>query len=408
MKPARRYDARRLQVRRKALAVQFGLGGLMIATWLSRSPAVRDLLGAGPAEMGLLAFAMALGAIGGLGISSAVIAAVGPRRTIGVGMAAMPVALAVTGVLVTVGGSVALAALPLAGFGFLHGLCDVALNVDGAGVERELGRTLMPQLHGAFSFGTMAGAGSGAVAEALGVPVAAHCAAVSVLSLAASLAALRNGNPGPTPGTGPPASPAGPSRPGRRAAVWLEPRTLLIGLIVLGMAFAEGAANDWLPLAMVDGRGVSYATGAFLLGLFLTAMTVGRMAGGAVLDTFGRVRVLQGSAALAAVGLLTVVFVPIPLLIGAGVVLWGLGSALGFPIGMSAAADDVAVAPERVSAVATVGYVAFMAGPPLIGFLGEEVGLLRALAVVLVLVALSSLVSGAAAPSRRPGDSPAS
>jgi len=79
-----------------------------------------------------------------------------------------------------------------------------------------------------------------------------------------------------------------------------------------------------------------------------------------------------------------------------GIVLWGLGSALGFPVGMSAAADDPRTAAARVSAVATIGYCAFLIGPPIIGVLGEQVGILRALLVVLVLVVAAGLASGAA------------
>ena len=179
-------------------------------------------------------------------------------------------------------------------------------------------------------------------------------------------------------------------------AIWLEPRTLLIGLIVLGMAFAEGSANDWLALAMVDERNASYATGALLFGAFTTAMTVGRLAGGPILDRFGRVPVLRASAALATVGLVIVIFVDQPVLMVAGIVLWGLGASLGFPVGMSAAADDPAKAAARVSAVATIGYLAFLAGPPLIGVLGDSIGLLRALLVVLVLIVVAGLVSFAA------------
>jgi MFS family permease len=81
-----------------------------------------------------------------------------------------------------------------------------------------------------------------------------------------------------------------------------------------------------------------------------------------------------------------------------GAALWGLGISLGFPVGMSAAGDDPRRAAGRVSVVATIGYVAFLAGPPLIGFLGEEVGTLRALTVAGGLVALGLLVSGALTP----------
>ncbi|RQW86067.1 MFS transporter, partial [Micromonospora globispora] len=69
-----------------------------------------------------------------------------------------------------------------------------------------------------------------------------------------------------------------------------------------------------------------------------------------------------------------------------GVALWGLGASLGFPVGMSAAADDEDRAPARVSVVAVIGYTAFRGGPPLLGLLGDHVGTLRALLVVPVLL----------------------
>jgi cyanate permease len=105
---------------------------------------------------------------------------------------------------------------------------------------------------------------------------------------------------------------------------------------------------------------------------------------------------LRGSFLLATVGLLILFFVPNPWVAAFGAILWGLGSALGFPVGMSAAADDPKTAAARVSAVATIGYLAFLVGPPAIGFLGDLVGLLNALLVVLVLVAIGAIVSNAA------------
>ena len=126
-----------------------------------------------------------------------------------------------------------------------------------------------------------------------------------------------------------------------RMAVWRDPRILLIGLIVLGMAFAEGSANDWLSLSMVDGYGTSNAGGAVVFGVFVTAMTVGRVLGGRILDRFGRVLVLRGTAVLAVAGLAAG---------DPGPPTWAwpwsawcsgaLGASLGFPVGMSAAADD--------------------------------------------------------------------
>jgi cyanate permease len=110
------------------------------------------------------------------------------------------------------------------------------------------------------------------------------------------------------------------------------------------------------------------------------------------------VPVLRASAGLAVAGLLLVIVVPsVPVAI-VGVVLWGLGAALGFPVGMSAAADDPRTATASVAAVATIGYIAFLIGPPLIGLLGEQFGLLRALLIVLALIVVAGLCSPAARP----------
>ena len=130
-------------------------------------------------------------------------------------------------------------------------------------------------------------------------------------------------------------------------------------------------------------------------------MTAGRLGGVVLLNRFGRVPVLRASFLLATASLLVIIFVPNPVVATIAAITWGLGAALGFPIGMSAAADEPKTAAARVSAVATIGYFAFLVGPPVIGFLGEQVGLLGALLVVLVLCAVGSIVAGAARePSR--------
>ncbi|MEK8225680.1 MFS transporter [Oerskovia sp. M15] len=192
-----------------------------------------------------------------------------------------------------------------------------------------------------------------------------------------------------------------PPEPGARGALaaWREPRTLLIGLVVLAAALTEGAANDWVGLAVVDGFGTSDAMGAVALGIFLTAMTGMRLLGTGLLDRYGRVAVLRLSAGLAFVGLLVFTLVPNLWVALVGVVLWGAGAALGFPVGMSAASDDPAHAAVRVSVVSTIGYSAFFVGPPLIGFLAEYIGGYRpALLVIAVPLVIGLLVVNAARP----------
>ncbi|MCM3186945.1 MFS transporter [Priestia megaterium] len=183
-----------------------------------------------------------------------------------------------------------------------------------------------------------------------------------------------------------------------RMVVWKEPRTILISIIVLGMAFAEGSANDWLPLIMVDGYNVTPTMGSFAFGLFVAAITIGRTIGGLLLDRLGRVLVLRISALFAIIGLLIVIFGGSYEFGTIGIVLWGLGAAFGFPVGLSAAEDKPRGVADRVSAVATAGYHAFLVGPPFLGFIGEMIGLLRALIVVLITVTIAGLLSQAAKP----------
>lgn len=386
-----------LKAWRLAVFAVFAINGLAMASWFARTPAIRDALEVRTDQFGVLIMAMAAGSIAGLLASSHIIARIGSRTTILIALLSCVLALGLLGVGSATLGSFPIAFAALALFGASTGITDVAMNVEGAGVEQAQGRSIMPWFHAAWSIGTIVGAGIAAGVAAIGVSLDVHLAVMAVLLAGATLVAVRflpkhRALPG-LDDDGP-----GPQRStfGERMAIWREPRTLVIGLIVLGMAFAEGSANDWLALAMVDGRGVDAATGALYFGLFATAMTAGRIGGVWVLDRFGRVPVLRGSALVAMAGIAVLILVPHPVAAAVGIVAWGLGAALGFPVGMSAAADEPSKAAARVAAVATVGYFAFLVGPPVLGFLGEQFGLLNAFWVVLVLIALAFVATPAA------------
>ncbi len=379
---------------RAAVVVAFAANGLAFSSFISRIPALASDLGLFTGQLGLLLLCLSGGAVAGLPLSGPIVARVGPGRAVLGGALVVTVGLAGL-VAALFSGAVVLAGLGLFATGLGMGVWDVAMNVAGADVEQRLGSsTLMPRLHGAFSLGTVAGAGVGAVAAATGVPLAAQVLGVVVLLPVLMTVTVRYFPvPVPVPAADGPA-------PGVLTA-WREPRTLLIGLLVLGFAFTEGSANDWIAYALVDGYGASETVGAVAFALFVTAMTIGRLLGGTVLARFGRVAVLRSAAGIALVGLLMVLLggsVPVAL---AGALFWGVGAALGFPVGMSAAADDPARAASRVSVVSSVGYTAFLAGPPLIGLLGESAGILNALFVVLGALLLGLLASGAARPMPR-------
>jgi cyanate permease len=110
------------------------------------------------------------------------------------------------------------------------------------------------------------------------------------------------------------------------------------------------------------------------------------------------VATLRVTALLVVAGVLAVVTSPgIPGAL-AGALCWGLGASLGFPLGMSAAGDEESRSAARVSVVSSIGYTAFLAGPPLIGVLAQLDGILVALFVVVAALVLGLLASGATRP----------
>lgn len=375
------------------MTTAFGVNGLCFASWLSRTPAVRDALTLSPAGLGLLLLCLSGGACLGLPLAGPLTHRWGPARIVLGGAVLTSVGL--TGLAVGVGtGARPPAAVGLLLTGIGMSAWDVAMNVAGAEVERGLRRSLMPRLHAAFSLGTVAGAGVGAVTAESGIPVPVPVIGAALLAPVTMALAVRSFPPRHRPEQ----HHGRPHAGGRNA--WREPRTLAIGVFTCAFAFTEGTANDWLAVAMVDGHHGNETLGAIGFGVFLSAMTVARLTGGALLDRFGRVATLRSTAAFALAGLVVVITAPGPGWALGGAALWGVGAALGFPVGMSAAADDPVRAAARVGVVSAIAYTAFLGGPPLIGLLAERVGILRALLVVLAALVVGLLAAGATRPGR--------
>lgn len=399
-------DERRVSTASVAVFAAFALAGFNFSTWAARLPAVRDGLGLSANQMGLLLLVGSFGSLVALPLSGLVVTRIGAARAV-MGFAvlnALGLATAAFGASI---GEVVVTGAGLVVFGVGTGVWDAAMNLEGAVVEQKLGRTVMPRYHAGFSVGTVVAAGIAALAARADVPVQIHVGTAVALSTVAVAFSVRKFLP-----AGHDVEPSDAPHGAGRSSVfsaWLEPRTLLIGLVVLAAALTEGAGNDWLSLAVVDGFDRTDEIGALSFGIFVAAMTLMRFLGTGLLDRFGRVTVLRLCAGLALVGLLVFGLVPASMLWLAlvGAVLWGMGAALGFPVGMSAASDDPLRAAARVSVVSTIGYTAFLAGPPLLGLLAEHVGYRHALLAIAVPIVIGLLVVNAAAPVRRePVDRP--
>jgi hypothetical protein len=374
---------------RNAVVLAFVLNGFLFASLVSRIPDLRAGLSLDNGALGLLLLAIAGGSILALPSAGALIHRWSAGVVVRSGAICGASGLLVAGVGAGPLGLVPVCALGLFAFGMGTGVWDVAMNVEGAEVERGLGRSIMPRFHAAWSLGSIAGAAVGVPMAALNAPLPLHFGMLGGLAVVLALRGTRSflsaEEEKPTP------SSAGNA--------WREPRTLAIGVMVLAFTVAEGAANDWLSLALIDGYGVEHWVGVTGFVAFVCAMTVGRVAGPVVLDRFGRAPVLWGSSALAAGGTVLVILGGHLVVVGLGILVWGCGAALGFPVGMSAAADDPARSAARVSVVATIGYGAFLGGPPLLGTLADRVGTLHALLAVTCLMVPAALTVFAARPT---------
>jgi MFS family permease len=381
---------------RWTVTAAFGLGGIAVSTWGPRLPAIKAGLGIGTATIGLLLAGVTVGAILGLLASTPVLHRLGSRRAVTGALLVIAAAMTVMGVALILG-SVPLLAVAFAIVGLGIGVLDVLINVEGSAVEQAAGRTLMPMMHAAWSIGVAAGSGIGAACAALGVSPAAQfiaeaaLIAVAAVGMAAGIPAGRH-------------APAGQPAQDRGARLrqwlrgWLDWRLLLIGVVMLGVELGEGSAGNWLTLAVRNGHGQTAALAALFATAFAAAEALTRICGGPIVDRLGRVRTIRVTTVLGVIGMVLFIQSGNRWIVLVGVLLWAVGVSMGFPLGMSAAAESGPDPAARVSVVASIGYFANLAGPPVIGVLAQSVGLLNSLWLIVALF----LAAFAAAGSFRP------
>ena len=177
-------------------------------------------------------------------------------------------------------------------------------------------------------------------------------------------------------------------------SVWREPRTLVVALIGLSFIIAELSAGTWLPIAL-ENAGFTPADAANAFGLFWVVITATRVLGGFVVDFLGRFRTILLSTLVTSSGIAVFIFDSVLAQPYLGIVLWGAGLALGFPMAGNALSDDPARSPARINLMITLVYFSSVSVGPALGALGQEFGLYVAFTVPLVLMLGSAILSPA-------------
>lgn len=378
--------------------IYFTIFGLTFSSLMVRLPLVRELVDVTTSELGLILFFGSIGSITSVTLAGRFIARFGTKVAVITGVSIVTAGFVGQVSFIANGSAVGYAVFALvAGLGM--GVADVGINVDGAAIEAATGKTALPKMHAGFSIGSLAGAGIGIFATQINFDLFWQIVILSAITMAVPLTTARflpAGN-----GIEDRKQDKGSKVREPRAAIWKDRRIIFLAIGILGITLAEGASNDWLTIALVDDYQESDANAGIAYAVLLGAMTVTRFFGGNIADRFGKARTLQVLAFGGIIGLLLIIFGGNLYLAWLGALLWGCGVALGFPLYLSAAGEGEDPA-RKVAFVASSGYLAFLVGPPLLGFLGQAWGvtnmffvLVAALVVTFIFAAGAGNTKGA-------------
>lgn len=376
-----RPGARAGRPARLGVVAVFFVQGLLFASWAAHIPHVRLRLGLSDAALGVALLGAPVGSIAAMAVSARALPRLGSRRLVRLHL----VGYAAAGPLVGLARSTLWLFAALAAWGFFQGSLDMAMNTQAIAVERRDGRVVMPGFHGGWSLGAFAGAGLGTLGVTLGIGLTAQLALLGAASVALGLVAA-------VPMIPDPVALDGGTRSTRRLTV--RPVLLLLGALAVADLLCEGAAADWASVYLRTSLGASAAAAGLGYTLYACTMAAVRLAGNRLAGLAGTQRLVAGLAGVAsvvlAVGLAT------DTVVGAlvGFACLGAGLASVIPTVFSAAGRVPGTSPgAAVSTVAAVGWIGYLAGPPLIGQLAAAASLRGALLSVPLLTALVAVAA---------------
>ncbi len=368
---------------RAAITAVFFVNGALFASWASRIPALSDRVGASTGVLGLALLAPAVGAVVAMPLVGRLLPGRSSRTFCQISVVALMAAI----VLPALARSVAALAGGLFVVGMANSSLDLAMNAQGVSIERHLSRPILSSLHAAFSFGGFAGAGLGALAAALGIAPLPHLAVAALLfGIVGLIAAGRLMSQDEDVDALAP----------RLNWTRVPTRLALLGAACFFCLMAEGGASDWSAKLVRDDLAGSAALGATAYAVFSIAMGTGRVVADRMWARWGAVGLLRRSGTLAGLGFAAGLAPATGAAAIAGFAALGLGLAGVVPTLFRAAADEPGVATgPALSVVSSLGYLGFLAGPPLIGGVAQ----LTSLRMACGLLALAGLFVVALAPN---------
>ncbi len=380
---------------RAAIAVIFFADGAIFGSWVSRVPAIEDHIHARTGPLGLALLGIAVGALLSRQAAGQLVVRAGSRVITRIGIASCCVTLP----LPALAANVTVLGLALVGFGAALGILDVAMNVNGVAVQGQLGRPVMSSFHGIYSVGGLVGSLAGGRAAAAGVSPFLHFLLVGIvlgcLCLLTSSWLL--------------SSPTDVAQQADSVRGWAKlPRQYRLALFLLGLVglcsmVGEGATGDWGAIYLHSNLGTSLSFASSGFAAYSLAMATGRLLGDRLVARWGGLQVIMRSAAFAGTGFALALLIGSPVAAICGFTVLGLGLSTLIPVTFSTAGRlGAEVAGPAITVVSSIAVIGSLAGPPVVGYAAEIVGLPAALGLVSFLAFVAAGLVWAVKPMREP------
>jgi MFS family permease len=360
-------------------SVYFFLAGFNFASWASRIPEIQQQLRLSEAELGYILFALPLGLVISLPLAGRLISLYGCKTISALGIGLYSVLLSVIG-FATTGTELAII---LFLFGAIANIENIAVNTQAILVEQLYSKSIMASFHGVWSVSGFCGAGIGALVIQQQISPMHHFFGVTIFSVLVTLVAYFFTINDATATT-------------EKAPLLVLPDKylLLIGFIAMCCMICEGTMFDWSGVYFK--KVVQAPDNLVAIGYvsFMCCMALGRFVSDAIVQKIGIVYTLIVSGVLIVIGLMLSVLMPTMVVAAIGFMLVGFGVSSVVPLLYGLAGKYSKMSPSlALTAVSTIGYLGFLFGPPLIGFIAAASSLKISFMVIAALGACVALLA---------------
>ncbi|WP_299291276.1 MFS transporter [uncultured Mucilaginibacter sp.] len=366
------------KILRATVGAMFFLAGLTFASWASRIAGIQQKLGLSDTQLGGILFTLPVGLMLSLPFSGWIITRIGSRKLLLFALPLYAAALAGLGFSQTTFQLIAV----LFCFGFTSNAMNISVNTQAVATEKLYAKPIMASFHGLWSLAGFAGAAIGTLMIGQGIDPSIHFSIIfSVVLVGVFLGARYLQNDAETVQSGP-------------VSVMPDASLMKLGAVAFCSMLCEGAMFDW---SVVYFKKVIHAENAWMAAgytAFMSTMAGGRFVADWFAGRFGLKRTLQLSGTLTASGLMVAVLFPQLIPAIGGFLLVGAGVSSVVPLVYSAAGKSGTMSPGvALAAVSTIGFVGFLVGPPMIGFIAGAFSLRASFTLIAAMGVCVAVVS---------------